>query len=52
MGLKNLISANFHELSTRVELGFDFQNYVFLELKDKLKDKEPISINLLVTNQQ
>ena len=45
MGLKNLISANFNEPSTRVELGFDFQNYVFLELKDKLKDKEPVSIN-------
>ena len=45
MGLKNLISANFDEPSIRVDLGFDFQNYVFLELKDKLKAKEPVSVN-------
>lgn len=45
MGLKNLISANFYEPSKRVDLGFDFQNFVFLELKNKLMDKEPVSIN-------
>lgn len=45
MGLKNLISASFIEPSKRVDLGFDFQNYVFLELKNKLKGKEPFSIN-------
>jgi len=45
LGLKNLISANFIEPSERIDWGFDFQNYVFLTLKNKLKEKEPISIN-------
>jgi len=45
IGLKNLISSNFNDPANRVDLGFDFQNFVFLELKDRLKDKQPLSIN-------
>ena len=45
LGLKNLISANFHNPSIRIDWGFDFQNHIFLELKNKLKGKEPFSIN-------
>jgi hypothetical protein len=38
IGLKNLISAQFDAPSDRVELGFDFQNFVYLQLIHILGD--------------
>lgn len=45
LGLKNLISGDFIEPSLRNDLGFDFQNLIFLSLNNTLQEKQPISIN-------
>lgn len=45
LGLKNLISANYIQPDKRLNLGFDFQNFVFLDLHNKLQKMQPYSIN-------
>lgn len=45
LGLKNLISNNIGNPLDRLELGFDFQAFVFNELSYKLQEKQPISLN-------
>jgi hypothetical protein len=45
IGLKNLISADFDLPNDRVDLGFDFQNLVFLTLQNLLQFESPVSIN-------
>ncbi len=50
IGLKNLISAQFDLPADRVDLGFDFQNFVFLELRHLVRDRQPLSIHFWRTN--
>jgi len=45
LGLKNLLSNNIGNPLDRLELGFDFQAFVFNELSYKLKEKQPLSLN-------
>lgn len=39
LGLRNAILGNFLNLSSRQDSGFLFENFVFLELKNKMKNK-------------
>lgn len=50
LGLKNLISAQFDPPSDRVNWGFDFQNYVFLALHQRLQSKQPAGVHFWRTN--